>query len=394
MFHSYTFRNFQSFRESTHVSLELNNKTPTRGWEATSASGKRLSTALAVLGANGAGKTAMLKPLAFAAWFMGQSFAAGPDSAIPVTPHFSGKGEPTEIEVEAEDVEGVTWRYVLAVTEKHVVHEALYRKKERFGYVFVRDWDESSQTYSIKQQGFGLAPNEARKVRPNASLISTALQYGVELAKHITSFNLESNVTFMGRMGFQMSQLHLAAQFFAAHEPLRGQMAGLLRRWDLGLSDVVVRELNLPAEDGKTRKVLTTFGMHATRDGNTAELLMEQESSGTQSAYVLLSRILAVLESGGIALIDEIENDLHPHMVEPVLDLFANPATNPRHAQLLFTCHSPEVLDLLQKAQVMFVEKVDCESIAFRGDDIQGLRSDDNLRAKYMAGALGAVPLF
>ena len=394
MFHSYTFRNFQSFRESTHVSLELNNKTPTRGWEANSASGKRLSTALAVLGANGAGKTAMLKPLTFAAWFMGQSFAAGPDSAIPVTPHFSGKGEPTEIEVEAEDVEGVTWRYVLAVTEKHVVHEALYRKKERFGYVFVRDWDESSQTYSIKQQGFGLAPNEARKVRPNASLISTALQYGVELAKHITSFNLESNVTFMGRMDFQMSQLHLAAQFFAAHEPLRGQMAGLLRRWDLGLSDVVVRELNLPAEDGKTRKVLTTFGMHATRDGNTAELLMEQESSGTQSAYVLLSRILAVLESGGVALIDEIENDLHPHMVEPVLDLFANPATNPHHAQLLFTCHSPEVLDLLQKAQVMFVEKVDCESVAFRGDDIQGLRSDDNLRAKYMAGALGAVPLF
>ena len=28
----------------------------------------------------------------------------------------------------------------------------------------------------------------------------------------------------------------------------------------------------------------------------------------------------------------------------------------------------------------------------FRGDTIDGLRSDDNFRAKYMAGALGAVP--
>ena len=99
-----------------------------------------------------------------------------------------------------------------------------------------------------------------------------------------------------------------------------------------------------------------------------------------------------ILAQGGVALIDELENDLHPHMVEPVLDLFANKSTNPHHAQIIFTCHTPEVLDLLHKAQVLFVEKTDCESVAYRGDEIEGLRSDDNLRAKYMSGALGAVP--
>lgn len=36
----------------------------------------------------------------------------------------------------------------------------------------------------------------------------------------------------------------------------------------------------------------------------------------------------------------------HPHMLEPILDPFANPATNPHHAQLLFTCHAIEVLNL------------------------------------------------
>ncbi len=392
MLHSYRFKNFQSFREQVDVSLLLNDKASPRGWETTAKSGQRLSTALGVLGANGAGKTALLKPLDFVAWFMRASFALPPDRLIPLVPHFSAQQEQTEIEVEAEDGEGVLWRYVLHLTRERVLHEALYRKKERFAYVFLRDWDDSKKAYAIKQQGFGLAPAEARKVRPNASLISTAVQYGVETAQHVTNFRLISNLTPMGRQNFDYSQITLAANTFAADEGLRSQMATLLSRWDLGLSDVQLRELEIPSASGALTKRMVTLGVHQTNDGKRVELLMEEESSGTQSAYVLLSRLLVVLAQGGIALIDEIENDLHPHMVEHVLALFDNPSTNPHHAQLLFTCHSPEVLDLLQKAQVMFVEKQDCNSVAYRGDEIRGLRSDDNLRAKYLAGALGAVP--
>ncbi len=392
MLHSFTFSNFQSFRERTEVSLVLSNKALSRGWEEVSVGGQRLSTALAVVGANGAGKTATLKPLAFAAWFVSQSFATTPESDIPLIPHFGSVGEPTEIEVEAEDNEGVQWRYALRVTQKRVLHEGLYRKRERFGYVFLRDWDEATESYVVKQQGFGLASAEARKVRPNASLISTAAQYGVEVAQRLASFNLVTNVTFIGRTNYQISHIHPATQLFAANDSLRKQMARLLTRWDLGLSDVLLREIEVTTPAGEIVKTWMPFGIHKTRDGNVVDLLMEQESSGTQSAFVLLSRLLAVLAQGGLALIDELENDLHPYMVEPVLDLFAKPSTNPHKAQIIFTSHTPGVLDLLHKAQVLFVEKIDCESTAYRGDTIEGLRSDDNLRAKYMAGALGAVP--
>jgi hypothetical protein len=117
------------------------------------------------------------------------------------------------------------------------------------------------------------------------------------------------------------------------------------------------------------------------------------ESSGTQGAFVLLSRLLDALEMGGLAVIDEFENDLHPHMLEPILDLFANPSTNPHQAQLLFTCHAVEVLNLIHKSQVMLVQKdADCESSAIRLDAVVGIRNDDNFYAKYMAGAYGAVP--
>ena len=62
-------------------------------------------------------------------------------------------------------------------------------------------------------------------------------------------------------------------------------------------------------------------------------------------------------------------------------------------AQLLFTCHAIEVLNLLHKSQVMLVEKNEtCESVAWRMDSVEGIRNDDDFYTKYMAGAYGAIP--
>jgi len=393
MLHFYAFSNFQSFFDRTEVSMAVNAKTSIKGWGVESQAKERLSIALAVVGANGAGKTALLKPLGFLGWFVRHSFSTlGPESDIPVTPHFSSPNSPTEIEVEAEDHEGVVWRYVLRLTTKRVLYEALFKKKERFSYVFIREWSESEAQYLIKQQGFNFAPAEARKVRANASLISTAAQYGVEAAQHLLKFNLVTNVGVEGRHHFHQSHLSRAAELFGNFAEMKDKMVALLKSWDLGLSDVKVEEVEVKTKDGKAEKHWVTLGIHKTREGKLVPLVFEEESSGTQSAYVLLSRLLVVLGMGGVAAIDEMESDLHPRMIEPILDLFANPETNPLQAQLIFTCHSMEVLDILHKSQVIFVEKNECESVAFRGDTISGLRSDDNLRAKYMSGALGAMP--
>jgi predicted ATPase len=106
----------------------------------------------------------------------------------------------------------------------------------------------------------------------------------------------------------------------------------------------------------------------------------------------MLAQVLPILTFGGIAIIDEIDNDLHPHMLPKILDWFRFEHTNPHSAQIIFTCHTPEVLNLLMKHQVYLVEKTNQNSEAWRLDDVKGLRADDNLYAKYMAGALSAVP--
>jgi hypothetical protein len=391
--HSYAFSNFQSFRERIEVGLTISRKVAMTEWMSDVPTGERVSKLMAVIGPNGSGKTALLKPMAFISWFITSSFQSQHDAGIPIAPHAANANEPSELECTV-DFDGKLWRYVLRCTPERVLHEALYQKRERFGYVFVRDWDAETKTYVVKQQDFGLAPQEARKVRPNVSLIAWAAQFGVPLAMRMTAPYVNTNVNLLGRMPIGSQDVQVAAQHFSVHAVQRERMEYLLSAWDLGLSGVELQEfvVNNPQEPSQT--VWVPFGKHKNRNTE-FKLPFALESSGTQGAFVLLSRLLQTLEIGGLAVIDEFENDLHPHMLEPILDLFANPSTNPHNAQLLFTCHAIEVLNLVHKSQVILVQKnEDCESSASRMDAVEGIRNDDNFYAKYMAGAYGAVPVF
>lgn len=184
----------------------------------------------------------------------------------------------------------------------------------------------------------------------------------------------------------------MAAAYFSVSPLQQAKMNQLLCNWDLGLSGIDLKKIQLNPVDTPEETSWFPFGRHVS-GADTFSLPFTLESNGTQSAFVMLSSLLPVLESGGLAVIDEFENDLHPHMLEPILDLFANPLTNPHHAQLIFSTHAIEVLNLVEKSQVMLVEKDKlCISTAYRLDTVEGIRNDDNFYAKYMAGAYGAVP--
>jgi ABC-type thiamine transport system ATPase subunit len=392
LLHKYSFSNFQSFLDRVEVDLTLNKKTHLTDWMCEAATGERLSKLLAVIGPNGSGKTALLKPVAFLGWFVSQSFQQlAHDHAIPVTPHFAAADRPCEFEIEF-DFDGRLCRYALHCTNQRVIHEALYQKRERFSYVFIRDWNEAAGSYVIKQQDFGFAPKEAGKVRQNASLIATAAQYGVPLAVRMAVPDIITNVNVLGRMPMGEGALFAAADHFSRNPKQQAHVESLLANWDLGLSGVNLEQIPTPTLEDPDKKIWMPFGRHTTKKAEVSIPFLV-ESSGTQSAFVLLSRLLPTLAIGGLAVIDEFENDLHPHMLAPILELFANSSTNPHNAQLLFTCHAVEVLNLIHKSQVMLVQKnEDCESTAYRLDSVEGIRNDDNFYAKYMAGAYGAVP--
>lgn len=392
MLHSIRISNFQSFLDEVHISMELSEHVPKDDRSFNGRTDKRLTKALAIIGPNASGKTALIKSITFLDWFIKDSFRDKVDALIPLVPHFLAKEKPSHFQIEFE-MDGKDWRYSLTADVHRVYSEALYCKQSRaYSYVFTRDWDASNQNYVIKQKQFGLLQKEAEKVRENASLIATAAQYKVPLALQLVSGTVLSNVNVFGRQHFDDQQMFTASAIYAGNEGVRNQMTDLLCSWDFGLSGVKVEKQILTRETGQEESIYVPFGLHQIGDAEHA-LMFKHESSGTQVAYLLLSKILPVLNNGGLVLIDELEADLHPHMLNPILDLFFSPKTNPKNAQIIFTCHSIEVLSLLHKSQVVLVEKnQDCVSDAWRLDTVKGVRADDNLYAKYMAGAYGAIP--
>ncbi|MDG2897860.1 hypothetical protein P7M61_25835, partial [Vibrio parahaemolyticus] len=88
------------------------------------------------------------------------------------------------------------------------------------------------------------------------------------------------------------------------------------------------------------------------------------------------------------------DNDFNPLLTLQLLEMFKHESENISNAQLLFTTHTPQVLDVLRKQHVHLVEKVDNKSEVWRIDEIEGIRDRDNLYAKYISGVLGGVPNF
>ena len=396
MLHRYRFKNFFSFAEETEVSFQLNRQVPASDLVFLSPSGVRLSKAVAAIGPNASGKTNVLKPLAFLGGFVSDSFTSRkPEDEIPVQAHFFSDSKDSRFEIEFE-VNGRHYRYRLVVNPERVVHESLHLKTSKyFSFIFRRDWHEPSSAYDIRQQKFGFAAGEAKKVRPNASLIATAAQYNVPLAKELADYfsRFHSNVSYSGQNDFETRDVFEAADFFIDRPALRTQMSEILSSLDLGLDEVIIESRPvLGSEAGKKGKYNIPLGIHR-KGRRKLELPFWNESSGTQAAFVLLEKILPALEHGGVVIIDEMEADLHPDMITAMLDLFIDPERNPHNAQVIFTCHALEILNDLQKEQVILIEKdTNGFSEAWRLGDMKGVRRDDNLYAKYRAGAYGAVP--
>ena len=133
------------------------------------------------------------------------------------------------------------------------------------------------------------------------------------------------------------------------------------------------------------------------RDGRKATYSLElsDESDGTRKLMALAPAIESALRTGGILLVDELERELHPMLVNYIIAKFQSKTTNPNGAQIVFTTHNTELmnLELLRKDQLYFVDKRDKDGASELYTISEfSTRTTENIRKGYLVGKYGATP--
>ncbi|MEQ9771427.1 AAA family ATPase [Pectobacterium jejuense] len=393
MIYSYGLKNYFGFKEGAEVSFALNNRVPRD-----ISMGRDVSTIIGIKGANGSGKTNLLKALEFISSFCTSSFKKDESSLISADPYFKNS-KPSEFYIDFK-VKDIRYTYELGVTSEEVTYEKLYKKsiptseqnkKTRKVLVFERIKN------NVTKRLDDLSSIDIIALKSRASLISSAYNYKFPepllILNDIYSFfeNFITNVSYTGLRDYAITSesIYRVSEFYHLNRDAFQFAKELIIKSDLGISDVTI--LDRLGDDGK--KVYFPMFSHSVGE-NFYRLTSFDESSGTKSLYVKLYLYWITLTIGGVLVLDEFDLNCHPFILPKLLELFESKDTNPLGAQFIFTSHITEVLDKLSKYRTYLVNKENNESYCYRLDEVGGdiLRHGRPISPIYNEGKIGGVP--
>ena len=358
---------------------------------------ERAPKVVAVFGANGSGKSNLLRALSFVSWFVGASFRLQPSTPIPHEPFndeasierstrlkiwLSGK----EFSDTTEEDDGAECPYCYELTigngeKRTVASESIFYWPTSSGRK--TRLVERAADRSIKSgKAFGLAGYRRvlqNILRENASVVSTLAQLNHPVSSEIALSlrKITSNI-YIEKVEFEDESV---MQDYVEHPSMIEEFNREIGRVDVGVQALEVCQDN----DGPP----VVFR----HEGLAEPMPHINESHGTRQFLKLFPLISDSLAAGSIAIIDELDAAIHPMILPEIIGWFHDPLRNPRNAQLWMSCHNVSLLEELSKDEIVFCEK-DRQGVTevYSLNDVKAVRRDDNYYKKYLGGYYGAVP--
>jgi len=401
MLHMLNIENFYSIFNPQCVDLRIAANvpdTPGRFAPLCEGSKERAPKVIAIFGPNASGKSTVLRALSFIAWFVRDSFSLQPDAPLPfgrfnnrtgrsqparLSLSLAGPVDPTDL---SEDARQCRYSYEIELggppdQPESVEREALFYwppPAQRKVRLFERGGEcQVTAGSAFALTGFRQALDTV--LRPNASVISTLAQLKHPFATSIweAAQTVFSNI-FIERSDVREEQM---VRVYARDPHLVEALNHEIERIDFGIREMRIKQ--------QANGPIALF----THEGHDRPMPLLLESQGTRLFLRHYPILVRALETGGIAVMDELDTAIHPLILPEILRWFHDPKRNPKNAQLWMTCHNASLLAELAKEEVIFTEKgPDGRSEIFALGDIRAVRRDDNYYRKYMSGSYGAVP--
>lgn len=410
--------NFRSFRDRVTLSLEAEPRISERDKSvdernvAHTADGDLLRV-VGIYGANASGKSNLVMALStFRDLVLNSAREGQAGDLLPAAPFrlaTDSLAAPSEFEVVFTHADQQV-RYGTAITEKRVEREWLFVRQA--GADEEVRWFERTQDRFETSGAWLRDPGIEQKTRPAALHLSAAAAWNHRQAQRVLAFFEEDLVTLDGHNAAQKQTLK-----FLRSKTQGAKVRELVRRLDFGIDDLVVTKSKAPNDINALVDAIRSVSeplhlveminndfrrLTVIRNGISFDLLTD-ESAGTQKAVALAGPIIHALAHGSTLVIDEFDARLHTLLAKQLVELFQDPTTNPRDAQLVFASHDTNLLTrtLLRRDQLWFVEKShkthasDLYSLAeIRLDDGKAIRNDARYETDYLQGKYGAIPFF
>lgn len=354
---------------------------------------------IAIYGANASGKSNIIKTIRFCNALVFESHQHNENTIYNFQPFkFDGYNtKPSSYFIRFVS-KGIEYEYTFSLTREKIIYESLFfYPKGRIKEIFTRD-ERLGKTKREKYR-FGNIIKRPMDVAENTSektlYISRASQMDREIGKEI--FNYFHNQFILDYIGFGASAIETLSN------ENKQQLVNAIKIADSDIVDVKI-------------KVLKKAGKHYKADAQTMTLTVEdvvqdylqiktyhkasptiafdflsEESQGTIKLFFIMLTILDVVKHNKVLLIDEIEDSLHPKIIEYLFNIFKAGDK----AQLLCTTHNTSFLNLkkVRKDQIFFANKNhDGSTDLYSLYDYSDFRDTMDLEKAYMQGRFDAVP--
>ncbi|MFZ2693727.1 MAG: ATP-binding protein [Minisyncoccia bacterium] len=381
------FSNFYSFHNEQEISFVAKKKETYDYFQ--SKSGDQITKVAGFVGGNASGKTNIMRLFSFISFFVSESSKNNKPNFDIASKTFFNNLEPSKFNIEFEE-KGYTFFYEFSIQKNRILKEDLSVKKiennSRKAKLFSRELDN----IILNEQYFSGFPKASLKhIRSDVSLIAyIKANYSVDIIDVVHSYfsRIKTNINEKGDRNSVYLQIE-SFEIYLSDVKIKKDMENFVQLFDIGLDGFEISKKTV----GNNTEI-SVQGVHTTGGKENSKLAFQYESNGTQSLFFTLANILVSLRDNSVVVIDEIETGLHPEALNKIISYFIA-ENKDRNAQILFSSHSLGFMNKLDMHQIYLVEKnKKSESLVYRLNQVEGVRSDENFLTKYMAGSYGAFP--